>query len=221
MEGEDLRSRSINLLFINQDRIEEILILDKFQKKLEKKIKKINNDIGKLKELSDQLKDIKKEVSPFIKKWKEKLLDYAEPFDMTEGNMLYIALYFVFIMRLPSSVSSYMRNYLMNLMLEWDIKYSMESAIFSNVNMNGKNFDEECALYGIESCKSIHENLALIKLIKKFKLPFPFIYDPLGIAYKYITLMEAENSVEMEMMTSVDFEDLDADLVNDKNNNVF
>jgi hypothetical protein len=63
------------------------------------------------------LKEIKKDLEPLIKKLKEKLLEKSEPIEMTEGNMLYISLYFVFVMRVPSSTTSFLRDYLMNLML--------------------------------------------------------------------------------------------------------
>ena len=72
-----------------------------------------------------------------------------------------------------------------------------------------KDFSEECSLFGIEENRKVHENLALIKLIKKFKLPFPFIYDPLGIAFKYIQNLEQSKGVEVEMMTIIEAEDLD------------
>eukprot|EP00347_Sterkiella_histriomuscorum_P017768 403348069 len=221
MEAEDQRSRAINLISINQQRQDEIKILDAFSKKLEKKIRKINNNISQLKDIGQQLKDIKKDLSINVKKWKTKIIDQPAPFEMTEGNMLYIALYFVFVMKFPSAVSAYLRDYILNLMLEWDLKFNIKNAIFQYVNLETKDFSEECSLFGIEENQRLYENLALIKLIKKFKLPFPFIYDPLGIAFKYIQNLEQSKGVEIEMMTIIEADDLDEENLKSPENKIF
>lgn len=98
-------------------------------------MKKINNQLSVIKDYGKQLKDIKRDLTVYVKKWKNKLFDQAAPFDVTEGNMIYIALYFVFVMRFPSNVSQYLRDYILNLMLEWDLKLNIGNAIFNFVNL--------------------------------------------------------------------------------------
>ena len=109
MQAEDIRSRSINLTYVNQEKVEEIQILTSFSKKLEKKLRKLQNEMNTAKEVISQLKDIKKEVSPQFKKWKEIALSHATPLDMVEGNMLHMALYLVFVVKFTAREGEYLR----------------------------------------------------------------------------------------------------------------
>ena len=54
-----------------------------FSKKLEKKIRKINTSMTTLKDVQNQLKEIKRELEVFVKKWKGRIIDHAAPFEIT------------------------------------------------------------------------------------------------------------------------------------------
>jgi hypothetical protein len=140
---------------------------------------------------------------------------------MIEGNMLFMALHIVFVMKFPANESAFLRNQILNLMLEWDLKFNIESALYNYVNDESKSFEEECYFYEIEKSEKIYESLALLKLVKKLKLPFPFIYDPLGIASNYIQMMEQGKGVELEMITTIESDDLDEENLKVPENKVF
>jgi len=45
--------------------------------------------------------ELKREMGPYLKKWKERVLDYASPLELMEGNLLYASLYHVFAIKFP------------------------------------------------------------------------------------------------------------------------
>jgi len=143
------------------------------------------------------------------------------PIDMIEGNMLFLALYQVFVMKFPARECLYLKNQLLNLLLEWDLSFNIENALFTYVNNNLYSFEDECQFYKVEESDKIYESLALLKIIKKLKLPFPCIYDPLGIAFNYIMNMEKEKGIEVEMISVIDQEGLDEANLKVPENKVF
>jgi len=90
----------------------------------------------------------------------------------------------------------------MNLMLQWDLKFNLEKPIYSAIRLGTCNFEDECANFDIERSQKIYEHLALIKLTRKLELPFPLIYDPVGVGFRYI--QNLEKGAETETITSLD-----------------
>lgn len=131
------------------------------------------------------MKDIKRELSFNIKLLKEKLLDHAIPLEMMEGTILYKALYFVFMSRYDVNIRNLINNYIINLLFEWNLKFNVEKPIYQVLSSGfskDKSFVEECSLYDIVKNEALYQNLYLIKIAKKYKMPYPLIYDPLGLA---------------------------------------